>query len=92
MFGPYTVTTWDNDGYGPANFDGVLAHEMGHVFGALDEYAPPTTGYPSTGDLYSGYLWVKNRNAVQGGTTNDVCIMRGGSDGLAAYQNSRGAP
>ena len=64
----------------------MLAHEIGHVFGALDEYAPPTQGYPSTGDLYSGYLWVKNRNAVKGGTTDDLCIMRGGSEGIAAYE------
>ncbi len=85
LFGPYAVETYDNDSYGPGNFDGVLAHEIGHVFGALDEYAPPAPGYPSTGDLYSGYLWVRNRNAVTGGTTNLMCIMRGGSAGLKAY-------
>ncbi len=46
LFGPYTVTTYDNATYTPANFDGVLAHEIGHEFGALDEYAAPA-GYPS---------------------------------------------
>ena len=56
LFGPYSMLTYDNDGYHFANFDAVLAHEMGHVFGALDEYAPPSPGYPSTGDLTSGYL------------------------------------
>ena len=86
VFGPYAVTTWDNDGYGPGLYDGVLAHEIGHIFGALDEYAPPAPGYPSTGNLYSGYLWVQNKNAVVRGTTNDVCIMRGGSEGIAAYE------
>ena len=50
------------------------------VFGALDEYAPPRPGYPSTGDLFSGYLGVKNRNAVRGGTTDLPCIMRGSQD------------
>ena len=50
LFGPYCMLTYDNDGYGFANFDAVLAHEMGHVFGALDEYRPPAAGYPSTGD------------------------------------------
>ncbi len=85
LFGPYTVTTYDDSTYTPGHFDGVLAHEIGHVFGALDEYAAPP-GYPSTGDLYSGYLWVRNANAVQGGSTHDVCIMRGGSEGLAAYE------
>jgi hypothetical protein len=87
LFGPYTVTTYDNSAYTPANFDGVLAHEIGHVFGALDEYAAPA-GYPSSGGLYSGYLWVRNSNAVQGGTTHDVCIMRGGAEGLAAYKGT----
>jgi hypothetical protein len=86
LFGPYTVTTWSNGSYGPDLYDGVLAHEIGHVFGALDEYAPSAAGYPSTGDLYSGYLWVRNANAVQGGTTNDACIMRGGNEGIQAYQ------
>ena len=61
------MLTYDNDGYGFANFDAVLAHEMGHVFGALDEYEPPAPGYPSTGDLTSGYLGVRNSNAVSGG-------------------------
>ncbi len=84
LFGPYSVTTYDNDSYGPADYGAVLAHEIGHVFGALDEYAAET-GYPSTGSDYSGYLWVRNRNAVKGGTTNDVCIMRGGSEGVAAF-------
>ena len=50
LFGPYSMLTYDNDGYHFNNFDAVLAHEMGHVFGALDEYAPPAPGYPSTGD------------------------------------------
>ena len=84
LFGPYSVTTYDNDSYGPTNYGAVLAHEIGHVFGALDEYAAEA-GYPSTGSDYSGYLWVRNANAVKGGTTDDVCIMRGGSEGVAAY-------
>ncbi len=87
LFGPYSVLTYDNATFGPAEFDGVLAHEIGHEFGALDEYAAPA-GYPSSGSLFSGYLWVKNLNAVQGGKTNDPCIMRGGSAGLDAYTQS----
>ncbi len=88
LFGPYAVATWNNDGYTPALFDGVLAHEIGHVFGALDEYKPTAPGYPSTGNLYSGYLWVKNGNAVKGGTTDLPCIMRGGQEGIAAYDDT----
>ncbi len=44
LFGPYCMLTYDNDGYGFANFDAVLAHEMGHVFGALDEYRAAVAG------------------------------------------------
>jgi len=85
LYGPYMVLTYDNDGYGFSNFDAVLAHEMGHVFGALDEYAPPRPGYPSTGGLTSGYLGVRNRNAVKGGTTDLPCIMRGSQATLDAF-------
>jgi hypothetical protein len=85
LYGPYTVLTYDNDGYGFGNFGAVLAHEMGHQFGALDEYEPPYPGYPSTGGLTSGYLGVKNRNAVRGGTTDQLCIMRGSQDTLDSF-------
>jgi hypothetical protein len=85
LYGPYTVLTYDNDSYGFSNFDAVLAHEMGHVFGALDEYAPPRPGYASTGGLTSGYLGVRNRNAVKGGTTDLPCIMRGSQATLDAF-------
>jgi hypothetical protein len=86
LYGPYTVLTYDNDGYGFRNFGAVLAHEMGHEFGALDEYAPPYSGYPSTGNLQSGYLGVRNRNAVKGGTTDLPCLMRGSQETLDAYE------
>jgi hypothetical protein len=85
LFGPYMVLTYDNDGYRFRNFDAVLAHEMGHVFGALDEYRPPRLGYPSTGGLTSGYLGVRNRNAVKDGTTDLPCIMRGSLATLDAF-------
>jgi len=85
LYGPYMVLTYDNDGYTFRHFDAVVAHEMGHVFGALDEYAPPRPGYPSTGDLTSGYLGVRNRNAVKGGTTDLPCLMRGSQATLDAF-------
>jgi len=85
LYGPYMVLTYDNDGYTFRHFDAVLAHEMGHVFGALDEYAPPRPGYPSTGDRTAGYLGVRNRNAVKGGTTDLPCIMRGSQATLDAF-------
>jgi len=85
LYGPYMVLTYDNDGYRFRNFDAVLAHEMGHVFGALDEYAPPRPGYPSTGNLTAGYLGERNRNAVKGGATDLPCIMRGSQATLDAF-------
>ena len=88
LFGPYCMLTYDNDGYQFANFDAVLAHEMGHVFGALDEYAPPAAGYPSTGNLTSGYLGVRNGNAVVGGNGGaQPCIMLGSNGTLAAFRD-----
>ena len=54
--GPFTVLTYDNDGYGIANMDAVLTHEMGHIFGALDQYAG--AGVPC--DERSGYLDIPN--------------------------------
>lgn len=88
LFGPYCMLTYDNDGYGFANFDAVLAHEMGHVFGALDEYEPPAAGYPSTGNLRSGYLGVLNGNAVRGGNGGaHPCIMLGSNATLDAFRN-----
>jgi hypothetical protein len=85
LYGPYMVLTYDNDGYTFRHFEAVLAHEMGHVFGALDEYVPPRSGYPSTGDLTSGYLGVRNRNAVKGGSTDLLCLMRGSQETLDAF-------
>lgn len=86
LFGPYSMLSYDNDGYHFQYFDAVLAHEMGHVFGTLDEYRPPVAGYPSTGNLRSGYLGVLNGNAVVGGNGGaEPCIMLGGSDTLSAF-------
>ena len=92
LFGPYIMLTYDNDGYGFDNFDAVITHEMGHVFGALDEYSPPSPGYPSTGDLTSGYLGVRNSNAVSGGTTDLPCIMRGSNGTLGAFASGALCP
>jgi hypothetical protein len=87
LFGPYMVLTYDNDHYGPQYFAMVMAHEMGHVFGALDEYyMPPSSGYPSGSDLSSGYLWVRNANAEDSsGWAPHPCIMRAGDVGIRAY-------
>lgn len=73
--GPFMVTTYDNDGYGINNMASVVAHETGHIFGALDEY--PGAGVPCTDT--SGYLVVQNQNSQVGCAANQESIMRGGS-------------
>lgn len=58
--GPFTVLTYDNDGYGIDKMDEVAAHETGHIFGATDEYTNP-------GEVW-GYLWERE-------TDDSGCIM-----------------
>lgn len=72
--GPFSVMTYDNDGYGINNMDAVAAHEMGHIFYALDEY------YDSgcTAAQHAGYLNGFNLNCEDsGGNAPSACIMRG---------------
>ncbi|MFQ6100536.1 MAG: hypothetical protein ACE5OS_04800 [Anaerolineae bacterium] len=72
--GPFMVMTYGNDGYGPDNMDAVAAHEMGHIFHALDQYY--SAHQPCT--RRSGYLYVENQNSQYGDCTSDVTsIMRG---------------
>lgn len=74
--GPFAVLTYDNDGYGICNMDAILAHEMGHVFGALDQY--PGAHVPCT--ARSGYLDIPNYNSQYGSCPANVpSIMRGGT-------------
>jgi hypothetical protein len=74
--GPKIVMTYDNDGWGIANMDAVLAHETCHVFYALDEHI--AAGRPCTET--SGYQAIENQNSMypSGCATNVIyCIMRG---------------
>ena len=72
--GPFIIMTYDNNGWGIANMDAVLAHEMAHSFYALDEYA--TANQPCS--KQSGYLAAPNGNsALAGCPMNDAnSIMR----------------
>ena len=73
--GPFTVMTYDNDGYGIGNMDVVVAHETGHIFHALDEYA----GASSPNSYTTGYFPTINGNHVYSTIANDPnSIMRGG--------------
>ncbi len=72
--GPFLVMTSGNDGYGPYNMDAVAAHEIGHIFFALDQYY--SAAQPCS--FRSGYLYVENQNSQYGGcSSNANSIMRG---------------
>lgn len=72
--GPFMVMTYGNNGYGPGNMDAIAAHEMGHIFHALDQYY---NAYQPC-DRRSGYLDVANQNSQYGAcTSNTTSIMRG---------------
>ena len=73
--GPFMVMTYGNNGYGPRNLDAVAAHEVGHIFGALDQYY--SARQPCT--RRGGYLGVENQNSQYGDCALSVSsIMRGG--------------
>ncbi|MFN8458162.1 MAG: hypothetical protein U0401_26515 [Anaerolineae bacterium] len=72
--GPFLVMTYGNNGYGPEYFDAVAAHEIGHIFRALDQYAGANQGC----SLRSGYLNIENQNSQYGSCASNVdSIMRG---------------
>ncbi|HEY7462619.1 MAG TPA: hypothetical protein VIC59_12210 [Gemmatimonadota bacterium] len=73
--GPYMVLTWDNgkSAYTINRFNLAFAHELGHLFGAGDEYSSGTVTC-STSDTF-GYLNVPNASCNTGGITADISIM-----------------
>lgn len=73
--GPFLVMTYDNNGYGIGNMDVVAAHETGHIFHALDQYA----GASSPNDYSRGYFPTKNGNHAYSNEANKPnSVMRGG--------------
>lgn len=75
--GTFMVMTYDNNGWGINNMDAVCAHEVGHIFYALDEYVHQG----GTKSESAGYLNVENGN--YNGTIS--CIMRDNS--TSAFDN-----
>jgi len=77
--GPFLVLTSDAGPYGVGQMAPVATHELGHIFGALDQYASAATPC----DLQSGYLAVPTTNSQANNCgTRFVCIML---DPAAAY-------
>jgi hypothetical protein len=70
--GPFMVITSDAGPYGATQLTPVVAHEFGHIFGALDQYAAAAT--PCT--QQSGYLAVPTTNSQANNCgSRFVCIM-----------------
>ena len=70
--GPFIVMTYDNDSYGISDIAAVTAHETGHIFYALDEYAASKCATSER----AGYLNGPNTNCENGGPGGS-CIMIG---------------
>jgi hypothetical protein len=70
--GPFLVVTSDAGPYGTKQIAPVVAHELGHIFGALDQYAAAAT--PCT--QRSGYLAVPTTNSQANNCGSRlICIM-----------------
>ncbi len=79
--GPFAVVTSGNGGYGIQHLDSVAAHEIGHIFHALDQYAG--AGRACTKE--AGYLAVENQNSQSGDCLLDEpSIMRSHVEPFAA--------
>jgi len=88
--GPFTVMTYDNDGWGISRMGQVLAHETGHVFFALDEY-PGSNRYTDR----SGYYNTQNLNASDGNPNPGgrvASLMAEASLQGTAYANHSSSP
>lgn len=79
IHGPFAVLTSTAASYGSQYLDAVLAHEVGHIFGALDQYPAANVSC----NARAGYLGVENLNSQLNGCPSNVpSIMRGG---ISAY-------
>jgi parallel beta-helix repeat protein len=80
--GPFIVMTSTADGWGPAYLNNTIAHEMGHVFYATDEY----TG----GTEYSGYLNVTDVEGSRCLMDNLTWSLSTGTRGQVGWRDSDG--
>jgi len=74
--GPHTVALSGNGGLGTERLDRVIAHEVGHIYQALDEYMGGCGGCTER----SGYLDERNVNCVACPLKTGKCVMRGSGE------------
>lgn len=81
--GPFMVVTSDVGAYGAERMAPIVAHELGHIFGALDQYA--VARVPCT--ERSGYLNVPTTNSQYGncGTTFPSIML----EPISAFADNR---
>lgn len=77
--GPFMVVTSDVGPYGTSQMTPVVAHEFGHIFGALDQYAAAAVPCSQRG----GYLAVPTSNSQYNDCGSKfICVML---EPLSAY-------
>lgn len=82
LSGPMVVMTYDCGAWGHSMMDQMVWHEIGHIFGASDEYC---TGYSCCDFSFYGYLNVKNSNCANTNSQSVPCVMKDCSDNLCIY-------
>ncbi len=80
-FKPRIVLSYDLDGWGVDDMDRIVAHEMGHIFGAADEYAESKC----TCAERFGYLQVENGNCELCAPGHVQCIMSHNAWSMCEY-------
>jgi hypothetical protein len=85
--GPYSILTYDNDGWGISSMNLVASHETGHIFLAGDEYCSP--GYACCDFDYYGYLNIYNGNCEDGNPSSVNCMMKNNYDAICTYTNGQ---
>jgi hypothetical protein len=72
---PVALIQWEDAQQEFKSVDRVIAHEICHVFGALDEYENASMQYTCVPTERGGALEFPNSNCIAGGTTHQECLM-----------------
>lgn len=73
--GPLMVMTYDNDGWGISYMNQVVQHEMGHIFGAGDNYYQAGYGGCTSTTQQYGDLGIPNSNCEYNNPGADADVL-----------------